>query len=71
MAVRRESLRWAVNCSLWKPTASVCINKEKHLNVACFLQEWIRAMSCVQEEEKDRINQFVFVEDATQALVSR
>lgn len=28
-------------------------------------------MSCVQEEEKDRINQFVFVEDATQALVSR
>ena len=28
-------------------------------------------MSCVQEEEKERINQFVFAEDATQALVSR
>ena len=32
-------------------------------------QEWLRAMACVQDEERTRLNQFVFVDDAVLSLV--
>lgn len=49
-------LRWAVNTNAWHPT--------RH--------EWVTAMRLVgNEEEKLRINRFVFKKDAKHALVGR
>ena len=46
-------LRWAFNCKQWKPTAS----------------EWLHANRCIQREEIQRIEQFVFQEPAISSLV--
>ena len=70
MATQRECLRWAVNSSNWKPTASVSRYNHSALAILICSQEWCTAMSCVQDEERERINKFVFAQDATHALVS-
>ena len=46
-------LRWAFKFGCWKPIAF----------------EWMLMMAAVQNEEKDRINRFVFQRDAKAALV--
>ena len=48
------TVRWAFQCSNWKPTA----------------YEWTQLMASVQSEERDRVNKFVFQRDAKAALVS-
>ncbi|GAB6032150.1 hypothetical protein CHUAL_010803 [Chamberlinius hualienensis] len=50
-----ESIRWAVNFFSWKPTRA----------------EWIRAVRCIQAEEKERISRFVFTKDAKASLIGR
>jgi len=46
-------LRWAFNCKLWKPTAA----------------EWLQANRCIQGEEMQRIERFVFQSPAISAMV--
>lgn len=48
------SVRWGFRCGSWTPSRS----------------EWLFAARCVQQEEKDRIGQFVFAKDAKSAMVS-
>lgn len=49
-------LRWAVNTSSWNPSRT----------------EWVSAMRLVgSDEERTRINRFVFKKDAKHALVGR
>ena len=47
-------LRWAFNCTQWKPTAL----------------EWIHANKCIQKEEIQRIAQFAFQAPAISSLVN-
>jgi len=47
--------RWAFNCSKWHPTK----------------EEFGRAFAAIQQDERDRINRFVYQEDAKRALVGR
>ncbi|XP_069004018.1 L-aminoadipate-semialdehyde dehydrogenase-phosphopantetheinyl transferase isoform X1 [Embiotoca jacksoni] len=49
------SVRWAFRCGSWVPSRS----------------ELLLAARCIQREEKHRIGQFVFAEDAKSALVGR
>ncbi|XP_020892507.1 L-aminoadipate-semialdehyde dehydrogenase-phosphopantetheinyl transferase [Exaiptasia diaphana] len=48
-------IRWAYKSEAWKPTK----------------QEWLKALSCVQPEEKERIQKFVFKKDAKSSLIGR
>lgn len=48
-----SSVRWAFRCGSWTPSRS----------------EWLFAARCIQQEEKDRIGQFVFAKDAKSAMV--
>ncbi|XP_067933664.1 L-aminoadipate-semialdehyde dehydrogenase-phosphopantetheinyl transferase-like isoform X2 [Watersipora subatra] len=48
-------LRWALNCQLWKPVAT----------------QWNHANKCIQEEERQRIEQFVFQAPAISSLIGR
>lgn len=49
------SVRWAFRCGSWTPSRS----------------DWLFAARCVQQEEKDRIGQFVFAKDAKSAMAGR
>ncbi|XP_041797230.1 L-aminoadipate-semialdehyde dehydrogenase-phosphopantetheinyl transferase [Chelmon rostratus] len=49
------SVRWAFRCGSWTPSRS----------------DWLFAARCVQREEKDRIGQFVFAQDAKSAMAGR
>lgn len=49
------SVRWAFRCGSWTPSRS----------------DWLFAARCIQQEEKDRIGQFVFAKDAKSALTGR
>ncbi len=52
----RPILRWAVNTAAWSPSRT----------------EWVTAMRLVDsDEERQRINRFVFKRDAKHALVGR
>jgi phosphopantetheine--protein transferase-like protein len=55
MSSLRHCIRWAMNASQWKPTRD----------------EWLCGMRCVQSEEQQRINRFVFKKDAKLALIGR
>lgn len=50
-----RSVRWAFNVRAWKPTR----------------EQWLYALQCVQPEEKERINKFVFTKDAKASMVGR
>lgn len=50
-----RGFRWFVNTSKWSPTKA----------------QWLLAVRCVQKEELDRINRFVFKKDAKMALIGR
>ncbi|KAL7825458.1 hypothetical protein AOLI_G00326650 [Acnodon oligacanthus] len=50
-----EGVRWAFRCSTWSPSCS----------------EWLLAARCIQQEEKQRIGQFVFTKDAKAAMAGR
>ncbi|TRY81532.1 hypothetical protein DNTS_005816 [Danionella cerebrum] len=50
-----EGVRWAFRCGSWAPSKT----------------EWTFAARCVQQEEKDRIGQFVFARDAKYAMAGR
>ncbi|XP_078682625.1 L-aminoadipate-semialdehyde dehydrogenase-phosphopantetheinyl transferase-like [Branchiostoma floridae x Branchiostoma belcheri] len=50
-----SGIRWAVKTGLWQPSR----------------EEWLLAARCVQQEEKDRINKFVFAKDAKYAMAGR
>ncbi|XP_056330444.1 L-aminoadipate-semialdehyde dehydrogenase-phosphopantetheinyl transferase [Danio aesculapii] len=50
-----EGVRWAFRCGSWVPSRS----------------EWTLAARCVQQEEKQRIGQFVFAKDAKSAMAGR
>ena len=39
------------------------------LNIYFVKKEWLHALSCIQEEEKDRVMKFVYKKDAKSALV--
>ncbi|KAM4567127.1 L-aminoadipate-semialdehyde dehydrogenase-phosphopantetheinyl transferase [Odontesthes bonariensis] len=49
------SVRWAFRCGSWTPSRS----------------DWLFAARCIQQEEKDRIGQFVYAKDAKSALAGR
>ncbi|CAG6004541.1 unnamed protein product [Menidia menidia] len=49
------SVRWAFRCGSWTPSRS----------------DWLFAARCIQQEEKDRIGQFVFAKDAKSAMAGR
>ncbi|XP_029922065.1 L-aminoadipate-semialdehyde dehydrogenase-phosphopantetheinyl transferase [Myripristis murdjan] len=49
------SVRWAFRCGSWTPSRA----------------EWLLAARCVQQEEKDRIGQFMFAKDAKSAMAGR
>ncbi|PWA20273.1 hypothetical protein CCH79_00003739 [Gambusia affinis] len=49
------SVRWGFRCGSWTPSRS----------------EWLFVARCVQQEEKDRIGQFVFAKDAKSAMAGR
>lgn len=51
----RRSVRWAFNARAWKPTR----------------EEWLYALQCIQPEEKERIQKFVFTRDAKASLIGR
>lgn len=46
-------IKWAFNFRAWQPTRS----------------EWMFCGQCIQSEEKDRIQRFVFKKDAKAAMV--
>ncbi|XP_066286534.1 L-aminoadipate-semialdehyde dehydrogenase-phosphopantetheinyl transferase-like [Branchiostoma lanceolatum] len=50
-----SGMRWAMKTGLWQPSR----------------EEWLLAARCVQQEEKDRINKFVFAKDAKYAMAGR
>ena len=50
-----RGFRWFVNTTKWSPTK----------------EQWLLAVRCVQKEELDRINRFVFKKDAKLALIGR
>ncbi|XP_007248647.3 L-aminoadipate-semialdehyde dehydrogenase-phosphopantetheinyl transferase [Astyanax mexicanus] len=50
-----EGVRWAFRCGAWSPSRS----------------EWLLAARCIQQEEKNRIGQFVFTKDAKSAMAGR
>lgn len=50
-----KSIRWAYNFVAWKPTK----------------EEWLLATSCIQAEEKSRIERFVYAKDAKSSMVGR
>ncbi|XP_062873250.1 L-aminoadipate-semialdehyde dehydrogenase-phosphopantetheinyl transferase [Trichomycterus rosablanca] len=50
-----EGARWAVRLSAWSPSRA----------------EWLLSARCVQPEEKERIQQFMFNRDAKAAMVGR
>ncbi len=47
-------LRWAVNCTQWTPTQ----------------HEWLTALGCLQGEEVERVDRFMYQRDCKLALVS-
>lgn len=49
-----EGVRWAFKYGSWKPKKD----------------EWLLAAQCIQPEENQRINRFVFAKDAKAAMVS-
>jgi len=49
------SVRWAFNFSCWQPTRD----------------DWQKAICCLQMEERERVNQFVYKKDAKAALAGR
>lgn len=48
-------VRWAFRVSSWHPTE----------------QEWLKAASYIQAEEKERIGKFVFRRDAKSSMIGR
>lgn len=50
-----QSIRWAFNSKQWNPSE----------------QEFSRAISCIQLEEKDRLDRFVFKKDVKSSLIGR
>lgn len=50
-----DGVRWAFRCGSWVPSRS----------------DWTLAARCVQQEEKQRIGQFVFAKDAKSAMAGR
>lgn len=55
-AFKSKSIRWFVNTTHWNPTRS----------------EWVIAMRLVgNDEERERINKFVFKKDAKHAIIGR
>lgn len=48
-------IKWAFNFRAWQPTRS----------------EWMFCGQCIQNEEKDRIQRFVFKKDAKAAMVGQ
>eukprot|EP00794_Sanderia_malayensis_P007176 gene7176-7982_t len=50
-----NEVRWAFNIASWRPTK----------------EEWLSASACISLEEKTRVHQFVFKNDAKLALVGR
>ncbi|XP_078602362.1 L-aminoadipate-semialdehyde dehydrogenase-phosphopantetheinyl transferase-like [Branchiostoma floridae x Branchiostoma japonicum] len=50
-----SGIRWAMKTGLWQPSR----------------EEWLLAARCVQQEEKDRIDKFVFAKDAKYAMAGR
>lgn len=53
--LRIRPIRWAVNVAKWQPTC----------------KEWIQGLSAIQTEEKERIQRFVYRNDAKSALLGR
>ncbi|XP_037569210.1 L-aminoadipate-semialdehyde dehydrogenase-phosphopantetheinyl transferase-like [Dermacentor silvarum] len=51
----RNSVRWAFNVRAWQPTR----------------EQWLYALRCVQPEEKERIQKFVFTKDAKASMIGR
>ena len=47
-------LRWALNCTKWSPTKT----------------QWLKANGCIQGEELQRIEKFVFQQPAISSMVS-
>ncbi|CAF91500.1 unnamed protein product, partial [Tetraodon nigroviridis] len=50
-----DSVRWAFRCRSWTPSRS----------------DWLFAARCIQQEEKERIGQFMFAKDAKSAMAGR
>ncbi|KAL1439587.1 hypothetical protein MTO96_010066 [Rhipicephalus appendiculatus] len=50
-----NSVRWAFNVRAWQPTR----------------EQWLYALRCVQPEEKERIQKFVFTKDAKASMIGR
>ncbi|XP_028397953.1 L-aminoadipate-semialdehyde dehydrogenase-phosphopantetheinyl transferase-like isoform X1 [Dendronephthya gigantea] len=50
-----SSVRWAFCTKKWIPTKS----------------EWLHALACIQDEERDRVMKFVYKKDAKSALIGR
>lgn len=55
MSAKLSEVRWVFDVSKWRPTGA----------------EWLFALSCVQEEERQRITRFAFKRDAKSSLVGR
>ena len=56
-------------CCRLDPNLAVSSASVRFSLPSTLIQEWIKCIACVQEEESSRINQFVFKEDAKRALV--
>lgn len=50
-----SSVRWAFNVRVWQPSR----------------EQWLYALRCVQPEEKERIQKFVFTKDAKASMIGR
>ncbi|TWW77382.1 L-aminoadipate-semialdehyde dehydrogenase-phosphopantetheinyl transferase [Takifugu flavidus] len=50
-----DSVRWAFRCRSWTPSRA----------------DWLFAARCIQREEKERIEQFMFAKDAKSAMAGR
>ncbi|CAN8004259.1 unnamed protein product, partial [Ixodes hexagonus] len=50
-----KSVRWAFNFMAWKPSQ----------------EEWLLVTRCVQAEEKNRIDKFVFAKDSKSSMIGR
>ncbi|XP_073984271.1 L-aminoadipate-semialdehyde dehydrogenase-phosphopantetheinyl transferase [Rhodnius prolixus] len=55
MSDKFKSVRWVFDCASWKPTYS----------------DLLFATSCIQHEEKERIDKFVFQKDVKSSLIGR
>lgn len=55
MSTNLEQIRWAFNLKNWRPS----------------LEDLLKATSCIQREEKDRLAKFVFRDDFNASLIGR